>query len=137
MNMLPGGLYACCLNTLLDDSETAIVRENAGLVFATLITHRQPNNELNVKLYPKSAIEMGPDWIECLIHHQDLMRQIIASIKYVHTSDVIDMDTSSVAQKIIPCNLMRTYCIILNNLLPLKGFGDINRIFIAMLSICK
>lgn len=129
MNSLPGGLYACCLNTLLDDTESAIVRENAALVFATLISYRNPNNELNEELYPKSADGMGCDWIGHLLYHHDLMGKIIESIKYLHVKETIDMENNT---KIVPCNLMRAYCMIMLNLLPLKGAGDVNPIIMAM-----
>lgn len=137
MNNLPGGLFACCLNTLLDDSETATVRENAALVFASLISHRKPNNELDERLYSINAIRLGCEWIGHLIHHHDLNGRIVASIKYVHVNDTIDMTTCLTEHQIVPCNLMRSYCIILTNLLPLKGAGDMNQIFTAMHKICK
>lgn len=138
MSNLPGGLFACCLNTLLDDSETATVRENAALVFASLISHRKSNNELDERLYAINATGLGCEWIGHLIHHQGLIGKIISSIKYLHVNDVIDMAScSEVQQQIVPCNLMRSYCIILTNLLPLKGAGDMNHIFTAMLKICK
>lgn len=137
MSNLPGGLFACCLNTLLDDSETATVRENAALVFATLVSHRKSNNELNERLYAISAIGLGCEWIGHLIHHQDLIAKIVASIKYLHVNDMIDMTTGFEDHRIVPCNLMRSYCVILTNLLPLKGAGDIQQIFTAMHKICK
>lgn len=137
MNSLPGGLYACCLNTVLDDSESAIVRENAALVFAALISHRKSNNELEDKLYPRNAIGLNYEWIGHLIHHQDLIRKIVSSIKYLYVKDVIDSNSCAIGYKIVPCNLMRAYCIILNHLIPLKGAGDLNQIFTATIEICK
>lgn len=137
MNSLPGGIYACCLNTVLDDSEAAVVRENAALLFAALISHRKPNNEIDEKLYPRNAIGMGYEWIGYLIHHQDLIRKIIASVKFLYVKDVIDSKSCAIAYKIVPCNLMRSYCIILHHLLPLKGAGDVTDIFTATLQICK
>lgn len=143
MSNLPGGLFACCLNTLLDDSETATVRENAALVFATLLSHRKSNNELDERLYSIHSIGMGHEWIGHLIQHQHLIGKILASIQYVHVNDMIDVTTTTTTtlcleeQPIVPCNLMRSYCVILTNLLPLKGAGDANQIFTAMLKICK
>lgn len=137
MNTLPGGLYACCLNTLLDDTEAALVRENAAMVFATLISHRKSNNELNEKLSPKYSDGIGRDWIEVLLYHHDLIRRVIASVKYLHVKDTLDMEKVTNESRIVPCNLMRSYCIILSNLLPLKGAGDVNNIFTAMFEISK
>lgn len=133
MSNLPGGLFACCLNTLLDDSETATVRENAALAFATLISHRKSNNELNERLYAMNDIGLGCKWIGHLIHHQNMIGQIVASVKHVHVDDVM----CTIEQQIVPCNLMRSYCIILANLVPLKGAGDLNQIFTTMHEICK
>lgn len=137
MNSLPGGLFSCSLSTLLDDTESAIVRENAALVFAALISHRQLNNELENKLYPKNATDFGYEWIGILLHHHNLIRKIIASIEYLHVDDMIDTEKKSIGLKIVPCNLMRSYCIVLNSLLPLKGASDLNQIFMTMLEICK
>lgn len=138
MNNLPGGLFACCLNTLLDVSETATVRENAALVFSTLISHRKSNNELNERLYAMNDMGLGSEWIGHLIHHQHLVDQISASVKHVHVDDIIDPKTDSLTDHpIVPCNLMRSYCIILTNLVPLKGAGDLNHIFKTMHEICK
>lgn len=137
MNTLPGGLYACCLNTVLDDTESAWVRENAAVVFATLISYRNVNNELNESLYPKSADGLGCDWIGQLIFHHGLIPRIIDSIKYLHVKEMIDADFIENDAKIVPCNLMRSYCIMLTCLLPLKGAGNENEIFIAMHEISK
>lgn len=140
MKNLPGGLFACCLNTLLDDSETATVRENAALVFATLISHRKSNNELDERLYSINDTKgLGHEWIGHLVQHQNLIGKIVTSVKYVHVNDMIDMSSTIclAEHQIVPCNLMRSYCIILTNLLPLKGAGDMNQIFTAMLKICK
>lgn len=137
MNSLPGGLYACCLNTVLDDTESALVRENAAFVFATLISYRNANNEPDETLYPKSAEGFGCEWIGQLIYHYDLIRKIIESIKYLHVEEMIDADLIENGVKIIPCNLMRSYCTILTHLLPLKGAGNENDILIAMHEISK
>lgn len=137
MNSLPGGLYACCLNTLLDDDESAIVRENAALVFATLISYRNSNNELNVALYPKCAEGMGCDWIGHLLYHHDFMGRIIESIKYLYVKEIIHSEHIGNNVKIVPCNLMRAYCMIMSKLLPLKGAGDVNPIYIAMHELSK
>lgn len=136
MSNLPGGLFACCLNTLLDDSETAMVRENAALVFATLISHRKPNNDLNERLHPITN-NYGCKWIGHLINHQHLISKIVASIQYVHVNDVLSAAIDSGEYQIVPCNLMRSYCIILTNLLPLKGVDDMDHIFAAMHKISK
>lgn len=137
LDNLPGGLFACCLNTLLDDSETATVRENAALVFATLISHRKLNNELDERLYPKNTVSFGCKWIGHLINHHQLIGKIVASIQYLHVNDVIDTLSDPRENRIVPCNLMRSYCIILTNLLPLKGVDDMDSIFAAMHKICK
>lgn len=138
LNNLPGGLFACCLNTLLDESETATVRENAALVFATLISHRKSNNELDERLYSVN-VGLGSEWIGQLIHYQNLIGKIVESVKYVHVNDTIDTTTTIrlAEHQIVPCNLMRAYCILLSNLLPLKGAGDMNEIFTAMQKICR
>lgn len=137
MNNLPGGLYACCINTLLDETESAIVRENAAFVFATLISYRNTSNELDETLYPKSANGMTCDWIGHLLHHHDLIRQIVTSVRYLHVEQLLDTEQIANNSKIVSCNLMRSYCIVLINILPLKGAGDINPIFNAMTEISR
>lgn len=127
--MLPGGLYACCLNTLLDDTESAIIRENAGLLFASLISHRNANNEIHEELYPKSADGIGCEWIGHLIFHHDLIKRIRISVDYLHVDDAIESEQMANSDKLVPCNLMRAYCVILANLLPLKGAGDAGPIY--------
>lgn len=137
MSCLPGGLFACCLNTLLDDTESAIVRENAALVFAALISYRKPNNELNEKLYPKIANEIGSEWIGCLLDHHHFIGKINASVKDVYVKDMIEIGKNMKNVRIVPCNLMRAYCVIFSYLLPLKGAGDVNDIFTTMLEISQ
>lgn len=137
MSCLPGGLFACCLNTLLDDTESAIVRENAALVFAALISYRKSNNELNEKLYPKNSGKIGNDWIGRLLDHHHLIKKINASVKDVYVKDMIETDKIVNIDRIVPCNLMRAYCVILSYLLPLKGAGDVNGIFTTMLEISQ
>ncbi|XP_031630428.1 uncharacterized protein LOC116345312 [Contarinia nasturtii] len=137
MNSLPGGLYACCLNTLFDETEYAIVRENAAIVFATLIGHRNYKNELDETLYPQNTIGMGCEWIGHLLNCHKLTEKIIASIKYLHVDDIIAAEQYTNTGKIVSCNLMRSYCLILTHILPLKGAGDPNPIYVAMHEISK
>lgn len=137
MNSLPGGLYACCLNTLFDETEYAIVRENAAFVFATLITHRNSNNEIDETLYPQNAIGRGCDWIGQLLNCHRLTERIENSVKFLHVNDVIAPEQYANGEKIVSCNLMRSYCIILTHILPLKGAGDSNPIFATMHEISK
>lgn len=138
MNTLPGGLYACCLNTLLDDTESAIVRENAALVFASLISYRNSNNEINEQLYPKSAEGLGCEWIGQLLYHHDLVRKISISVKYLHVDDMIELQQIAMNNdKLVPCNLMRAYCLVISNILPLNGAGDVNVIYQTMHEISK
>lgn len=137
MSSLPGGLFACCLTTVFDDTESAIVREHAALVFATLISYRNSNNEINEDLYPKKAVGMGCEWIGHLIFHHKLIPSIGISVKHLHVEDVIDSEKLANDDKIVPCNLMRAYCIILTNILPLKGAGDVNAIYETTQEISK
>lgn len=136
MDTLPSGLYACCLNTLLDDTESALVRENAALVFATLISYRKPNNELDEKLYPHSAARMGNNWIDLMLRHHNFIGIVQASINRLHVDETINVN-SIAANKTVSCNLMRSYCVILTNLLPLKDAGDQNAVFPVMIEIIR
>ncbi|XP_055312030.1 uncharacterized protein LOC129574273 isoform X2 [Sitodiplosis mosellana] len=137
IDTLPGDLYARCLNTLLDDTESAIVRENPALLFASLISYRNANNEIHEDLYPKSANGMGCKWIGQLIYHHDLIKKIRTSVEYMHVDDVIELKRMANIDKIVTCNQMRTYCKILSNLLPLKGAGDVDSIYQTTHEISK
>lgn len=50
---------------------------------------------------------------------------------------MIDAELIENGKQIVPCNLMRSYCTILTHLVPLKGAGDENDIFVAMHEISK
>lgn len=52
---LPGGFHACCLSTFMDPYEASVVRETAGILFATLLTFRSGTRTLPDTVRPKCA----------------------------------------------------------------------------------
>lgn len=121
MSILPGGLHACCLSTLFDETETAMVREKAAFVFATLISYRKTNGEIPESILPRITKEIGGEPIEWFLTHYDLFGNIINSISQLFVEETVESHVIKANAKIVPCNLMRSYCVILSNLLTLKG----------------
>lgn len=135
--MLPNGFYACCMNTLLDESESALVRENAAFVFASLISHRNPNGTLNDRVLPSRVSRVGDDWFDMLLKHHGFFNKVMASIKYLYLEEFISLDKLKNATKLVPCNLMRSYCVILSHLLHVQTVNGKENVIMAMLQIYK
>lgn len=120
MNTLPGGLHACCIHTLLDDTEAAMVREKAALVFATLISYRKASDELCTEILPLNVKDAGEYRLDKLLEYYDLFGTILNLMSCLHVEENIKPDSVENDRKIVPSNLMRAYCVILSNLLTIK-----------------
>lgn len=129
---LPNGLYSCSLHTLLDDEESAIVRENAGFVFATLLMQYKncTVDERIEYLIPKNA---ASNWLELLLKHYQLFEQVTSSLDHLYVEEsCIDQLT----KPIVPCNLMRSYCVVLQNILPLNVV-EVRRFLSVSVEMCR
>lgn len=127
---LPGGIHACSLRTLTDDTESAIVRENAGLVFASLISHHSSDGELDKRVLPTNATI---NWLEHLMQNYRFFDKITDSLDYFHVDELFDDQND---KPIVPCNLMRSYCVILIGLLQLKILEK-NKIVNVSMEMCR
>lgn len=130
---LPGGIHACSLRTLTDDTESAIVRENAGFVFARLISHYSSDGELDKRVLPTNATI---NWLEHLMQNYRFLDKIIDSLDYFYVDELFDDQNYSNDKPIVPCNLMRSYCVILIGLLPLKILEK-NKIVNVSMEMCR
>lgn len=129
---LPNGLYSCSLHTLLDDKESAIVRENAGFMFATLLMQYKnctPDERIEY-LMPKNATS---NWLELLLKHYQLFEQVTKSLDHLF---VEESSIDQLTKPIVPCNLMRSYCVVLMNILPLNII-DVNRFLSVSVEMCR
>lgn len=129
---LPNGLFGCSLHTLLDDEESAIVRENAGFMFATLLMQYTSctTDDRFQRLLPKNA---PSNWLELLLKHYQLFEKVTRSLKFLYVQETFG---DRYAMPIVPCNLMRSYCVVLVNVLPLKVV-DVNRIVSVSVEMCR
>lgn len=129
---LPNGLFGCSLHTLLDDDESAIVRENAGFMFATLIMQyiSCTDEERVRRLLPKNA---PTNWLELLLKHYQLFEKVTQSLKFLYVQETFSEQYSL---PIVPCNLLRSYCVVLVNVLPLNVV-DSARIVSVSVEMCR
>lgn len=137
MKSLPGGFYACCVSTLLDETESAIVRENAAFVFAALISHRTSEGYLKKTVVPNSVSTSDNYWLERLLEHNQFFDKTIESINCLYLKETINPDEMSSLDKIVPCNLIRSYCVVLTHLIHLKMENGKAKVITAMLQIYK
>lgn len=132
---MPAGFHACCLSTLLDLSEPAIVREYVGYTFSTLISYRMANGQLSSRVEPKSANSTIEDnHLDKLIQHYKLFDEIASSLSYFHADQFIDQSKNfyETNAKLTSCEIIRAYCIILCNLLQIKNLPSIDMVGLTM-----
>lgn len=113
---LPNGLFGCSLHTLLDDEESAIVREHAGFLFATLLMQYNSceDDDQRQNLLPKNV---QSNWLELLLRHNQLFEKVTRALDFLHVHESFDDENG---KPIVPCNLMRSYCVVLVNVLTLN-----------------
>lgn len=130
MANLPGGFHACCLSTLLDDSEPAIVRENAAYVFSTLISYRKDNGHLHPQVLPM-CLEGGESMrmenhLDMLLQQHKLFKYIVESLVHFYAGEtVIGLDGNG---RLTSCDLLRSFCVIMCNLLTLKSTACVDEV---------
>lgn len=137
MKSLPGGFYACCVSTLLDETESAVVRENAAFVFAALISHRTSDGYLKKNVVPSSVSTSDKNWLNRLLELSQFFDKTIDSINYLHLEETINPAEMSSLDKIVPCNLIRSYCVVLTHLMYLRIENIQAKVVTTMLQIYK
>lgn len=134
---MPGGFYACCMSTLLDETESAVVRENAAFVFAALISHRTSDGYLNKNVVPNSVSTLDNNWLDRLLELNHFFDKTVDSINYLYLKETINPDELSSLDKIVPCNLIRSYCVVLTHLMYLRTEYSKAKVITTMLQIYK
>lgn len=134
---MPGGFYACCMSTLLDETESAVVRENAAFVFAALISNRTSDGYLNKNVVPNSVSTLDNNWLYRLLELNHFFDKTIDSINYLHLKETINPDELNSLDKIVPCNLIRSYCVVLTHLMYLRTENGKAKVTATMLQIYK
>lgn len=129
---LPNGLYGCSLHTLLDDEESAIVREHAGFTFATLLMQYNccADDEQRQHLLPKNA---PSNWLELLLRHNQLLDKVTEALDFLYVNESCG---DQHGKPIVPCNLLRSYCVVLINVLTLN-IVDFTRIVGVSVKMCR
>lgn len=143
LSFLPGGFHACCLSTLIDTTEPAIVREYVAYTFSTLISYRKANGQLSNRVEPRSP-QFDNENIECdrldmLIKQHQLFNEIAMSLNYFHADQFIDpmKNFHETNTKVTSCDVIRAYCIILCNLLQIKTSKSIDMVGLTMLKMIR
>lgn len=124
------------MSTLLDEYETAMVRENAAFVFSSLISHRSSNGHLDEKVLPKLA-GIDSNWLDILLNHHKFFDRVVDAIRYLYIKEFIERDKAKCEEKLVPSNLMRSYCVTLSHLLPVRLANGKEKVITAMLQIYK
>lgn len=141
---LPGGFHACCLSTLLDDSEPALVRENAAYVFSNLISYRKDNGKLHDRVWPmcwdNGEQVRNENHLDMLLKQHKLFAQIVKSLEYFYADEtIIDRNGhhDNFNGQLSSCDLLRSFCVIMCNLLTLKTTACIDMIYLTMPKIIQ
>lgn len=125
------------MSTLLDETESAVVRENAAFVFAALISHRTSDGYLNKNVVPNSISSLDNNWLERLLELNQFFDKTIVSINYLYLKETITPEEMSSLDKIVPCSLIRSYCVVLTHLMYLKTENGKAKVITTMLQIYK
>ncbi|XP_055849600.1 protein rotatin homolog [Episyrphus balteatus] len=102
LDFLPGGFRACCLSTLLDVSEVAMVRQLAGLLFADLLNNGTQFDEVHET-----------------VQKHDFYRIALGSLRYFYPGELLS--TTDQREEITTCDIVRAYCKICIQLIELKS----------------
>lgn len=141
---MPGGFHACCLSTLLDANEPAIVRENAAYVFTNLISYRKENGQLHGRVLPM-CLDNGEQMrsenhLDMLLKQHKLFPQIAFSLEHFHAGETIEGRDGQIDEfngPLTSCDLLRSFCVIMCNLLTLKTAPCIDMIHLTMIKVIK
>lgn len=135
LSNLPGGFHACFLSTLLDASEPAIVRENAAYVFSTLISYRRENDQLHGRVKPMcldNGVQVRNDnHLDMLLEQHKLFAQIGSSLEHFHAGETI-LGHDDFNGPLTSCDLLRSFCVIMCNLLTLRSVACVDMIYLTM-----
>lgn len=139
LSNLPGGFHACCLSTLLDATEPAIVRENAAYVFSTLISYRKENGKLHDRVLPmcwdNGEQVRKENHLDMLLKQHSLFSEIVASLEHFHAGETIlghDGRHDGYSGPLTSCDLLRSFCVIMCNLLTLRAAPYVDIIYLTM-----
>lgn len=122
LSYLPGGIHACCLSTILDTTETGLVKLAAAGVFVNLISHQTPSKGLHLSVAPmcedyQTTDETPIDLVFKTIERQNFYKRILTSMEYFSVSEIVDLDHQSI---LVPCEVIRAYTKILIGLINLR-----------------
>lgn len=143
LSNLPGGFHACCLSTLLDASEPAIVRENAAYVFSTLISYRQNGGQLLHDHVLPMCWDNGnqvrnEDHLDMLLRQHKLFKRIALSLDHFDAAETIvryEVQHENFNDPLTSTDLLRSFCVILCNLLTLRATAHVDLVYSTMCKI--
>lgn len=123
---------------MLDASEPAIVRENAAYVFSTLISYRKENGQLHNRVLPmcwdNGEQVRNEDHLDMLLKQHKLFTQIGLSLEHFHADETI-VGPEGFNGPLTSCDLLRSFCVIMCNLLTLRATACVDMIYLTMRKI--
>lgn len=123
LSYLPGGIHACCLSTVLDTTETGLVKLAAAGLYVNLISHQTPSKGLHLSVapickdYQQSSDETPIDLVFRTIERQDFYKRILMAMEFFSVSEIVDLDFQS---NLITCEVIRAFTQILIGLINLN-----------------
>lgn len=116
------------MSTILDEYEPSIVRVNAALTFATLISYRSDNGQLDERVTPvcnamEEGIKLGfqdKNILEKILNQHKFFTAITSALDRFYGNESIGSDEFVNNEKLTSPDLIRAICVILGNLLMLK-----------------
>lgn len=102
LSYLPGGIHACAVTTIFDESEVSIVRSSTAMCLANMISHQNRKNGLHKRVIPRCKVKIDTDranaieLLEEILERHSFLNKIRESLKFFTTSDVMENDVSSI-----------------------------------------
>ncbi|XP_058458275.1 protein rotatin homolog [Malaya genurostris] len=123
---LPGGIHACCINTLLDPEEAGLVKESAAGLLINLLTHRLdkdgPLHKFMLPFDKESNCQLDADPLQTvlvILRKYRFVEQALESLQCFTTLDDMSVEELDGVQ-IVTCDVVKSYSMIFSSLLDLK-----------------
>lgn len=102
LSYLPGGIHACAVTTIFDESEVSIVRSSAAMCLANLISHQNRKNGLHKRVIPRCKVKIDTDRanaieiLDEILERHNFFNKIRESLKFFTTAEVMENDVSTI-----------------------------------------
>lgn len=100
LSYLPGGIHACAISTIFDESEVSIVRSSAATCLANMICHQSRKSGLHKRVIPRCKVKIDTDRanaievLDEILERHSFCNKMHASLKLFTTAEIMENDVS-------------------------------------------